>query len=124
MAGVPPQSRSPAAQNKLLEAVTLQRNGELDAAAKAATKAVNATPNDFEALHLLGVIEAQRGNAKQAVVVLERALRLDPADATLLMNYGNALFDLGRYEDALAAHTKAARFQPANVGVQYNRAVA
>ena len=124
MAGKLPGSRRHGAQRRLMDAAALQRQGQLDAAAKLCGQILKRDQRDFDAIHLLGVIEGQRHNTKEAAEFLGRAVQIFPGDATALMNYGNALFELGRFEDALANHDLSLRLNPAGVSAHYNRGVA
>jgi predicted TPR repeat methyltransferase len=70
-------------------------------------------PRQFDALHLLGVIERQRGAPARAVELIEEALRIDPLQARAHCNLGAALQDLGRTDAALASYEAALRLDPA-----------
>lgn len=69
-------------------------------------------PRQFDALHLLGVIERQRGHPGRAVELIEEALRIDPQQARAHCNLGAALQDLGRTDAALASYEAALRLDP------------
>jgi tetratricopeptide (TPR) repeat protein len=66
----------------------------------------------FDALHLLGVIEAQRRNFASAVDLIGRAIKLDSGSAAAHANMGNALRDLKRYEKAVASYDRALSLKP------------
>jgi predicted TPR repeat methyltransferase len=69
-------------------------------------------PRQFDALHLLGVIERQQGDARRAVELIEAALQIDPNQARAHCNLGAALQDLGQPEAALASYDSALRLDP------------
>jgi cytochrome c-type biogenesis protein CcmH/NrfG len=48
-------------------------------------------------------VRLARGDDAGAIPLLERAIRADPADASLLFNLGGAYANLGRAADACAA---------------------
>ena len=48
------------------------------------------------------------------------AAELDPEDAVYHNNAGRALYDLGRYEEALTTFTRAAELAPENAVYHYN----
>jgi predicted TPR repeat methyltransferase len=95
------------------QAVRLHQQGRLDEAQASYRRVLDADPRQFDALHLLGVIERQRGHAARAVELIEDALRIDPRQARAHCNLGAALQDLGRTEDALASYEAALRLDPA-----------
>ena len=61
----------------------------------------------FEALNLLGIIQAQTHRPQEAAALLARAAALRPDNATLHNNYGNVLRDLGRAREAAAEYERA-----------------
>ncbi|MCZ6743022.1 MAG: tetratricopeptide repeat protein [Alphaproteobacteria bacterium] len=64
------------------------------------------------ALHLLGVVKLQDGDAAAAVELIGKAIALKPDYAEAHNNLGNALKDLERPEEAVAAFRKAAELKP------------
>ncbi len=84
----------------------------------------------FEALTLLGIIQAQTGRLEEAAALLGLAAAASPASATAHNNYGNVLRDLGRfreavahYEEALESYSRAARLQPQFTAAHYNQGI-
>ena len=69
-------------------------------------------PAHFGALHLLGVIEGQRGRYAEAVVLIEQAIRVDPGVAAAHANLGNAQCALGFFDKALTSYQRALTLQP------------
>jgi predicted TPR repeat methyltransferase len=94
------------------QAVRLHQQGRLEAAQALYRRVLALDPRQFDALHLLGVIERQRGHAGRAVDFIEEALRVDPHQARAHCNLGAALQDLGRVDDALASYEAALRLDP------------
>jgi predicted TPR repeat methyltransferase len=80
-------------------------------------------PQHAQALHLLGVLEAQRGNFSQAATLMENSIAADPNDAMAHYNYGNVLRDLDAPEKALASYDRALALQPDRPGTLVNRGV-
>ncbi|QCO03910.1 tetratricopeptide repeat protein [Azospirillum argentinense] len=70
-------------------------------------------PAQPDALHLLGVAEAQRGAHAAAAALITRSLRLRPDAAAPWANLGGALRVLGDAERADAALTRALALDPA-----------
>src|SRR5438132_304089 len=64
-------------------------------------------PDDFDALHLLGFLNYQRGRLDEALKLLTAAVRRDGSSAEALWNLGLALHGLQRCEEALASYTAA-----------------
>lgn len=95
------------------QAVRLHQQGRLDAAQALYRRVLDLDPRQFDALHLLGVIERQHGHAGRAVELIEEALRVDPQQARAHCNLGAALQDLGRVDAALASYEAALRLDPA-----------
>src|SRR5260221_7215290 len=87
-------------QTMLQEAVVHHRAGRLADAEKLYARARAATPANFDALHLSGLLAQQQGRSCDAVELLRRALRLNPASALCEMRLGAACLSLG---DRLAA---------------------
>ena len=65
-----------------------------------------------------GTALSNLGRFEEALAACDRALALDPNDASW-NNKGNALNDLGRYEEALAAYDRALALDP-NVAMAWN----
>ncbi|KQX98443.1 hypothetical protein ASD28_15250 [Massilia sp. Root133] len=100
------------ASNLLGQAVRLHQQGRLEQAQALYRRVLDLDPRQFDALHLLGVIERQRGHPGRAVELIEEALRIDPQQARAHCNLGAALQDLGRTDAALANYEAALRLDP------------
>ena len=96
----------------LKEAVALHQAGKLDAAQARYRQVLAHAPRQFDALHLLGVIQRQQGDAQQAATLIAQAIAIDPMQATAHCNLGAALQDLGRSADALASYDAALDLNP------------
>jgi predicted O-linked N-acetylglucosamine transferase (SPINDLY family) len=73
---------------------------------------LRAAPNQFDALHLLGVLAAQRGNNEEANRLLRRALNVNPRSVDALNNRANVLRALKRFEEALTSCDRALAIKP------------
>lgn len=71
-------------------------------------------PQHPDALHLLGVIALQSGDAGGAAALIEKAIHVQPKNPAFLANLAHAYFALQRLEDAHAAFRRAARLNPRN----------
>jgi tetratricopeptide (TPR) repeat protein len=70
------------------------------------------TPLHFDALHLLGVIEHQKGHHAAAEPLIERAIDINPDVAAAHSNLGLVLRSLKRSGAALASYDRAIGFKP------------
>ncbi len=106
------------------DALRLHRQGRLrDAFAR--YKAILADhPDHAPALHYLGVVLLQSGEAAGAVDVIRQAIAVDQAPAEPWANLAQALTAVGRPEAAVNALIEASRRSPAEPGIWSNLAVA
>ncbi|HXJ01836.1 MAG TPA: tetratricopeptide repeat protein, partial [Micropepsaceae bacterium] len=72
------------------KAVLLHQAKHFDEAEKIYRQVLKAQPNNFDCLHLLGVIHYQRGNHAAAVSQIDAALRVQPNVSDAFNNRGNA----------------------------------
>jgi len=91
----------------LKEALALHQAGQLDEAGARYRAVLARAPRQFDALHLLGVVRRQQGDAQEAVRLIGQALAVNPDQATAHCNLGAALQDLGRSSEALASFEAA-----------------
>lgn len=97
---------------KLQQALALHQQGRLSQAESLYRGVLDEAPDNFDALHLLGVVELQRGNPHEGLRLIGRALELNPNDPAAQLNLGNAFMDLKRPEEALASYDRALAFLP------------
>lgn len=71
-------------------------------------------PRHPDALHLLGVLTLQMGDAGRSATLIERALRVRPENPAFHANLAQAYFALRRVTDARAAFLRAATLDPGN----------
>src|SRR5437016_8288422 len=106
---------SPAAiAQALAEAAAHFRQGRLADAEKICTRVLKARPDQFDALHLAGLIKLQSGKAGAAYALIESALKVNPQSPQALANLGMVLAALNRNDEALAAIDRALALQPDN----------
>jgi tetratricopeptide (TPR) repeat protein len=75
----------------------------------------------IDALHCLGIIALQAGQAAEADALTERTIALKPDHPEAHGNRGNALRNLGRHEDAVASYDRAIALRPDFSEAHYNR---
>jgi protein O-GlcNAc transferase len=102
------------------QAAALHQAGQAGEAERLCLGILAASPDDFAASQLLGVIHFQQGRPADALNFFDRAAALRPGFA-ILSNRGAALQMLNRFEEALASYDQALALQPGNAVLLYNR---
>ena len=105
----------------LARAASAHRQGTLDEAEPLYRRVLSLDPNHFDALHMLGVVQAQRLEYPEAIALLQQAVALRPNDATALCNLGNAQRGSRRLDDALASYNRVLQIDPDNSDVWHVR---
>jgi protein O-GlcNAc transferase len=93
-------------------AVGHHRAGRLVEAAACYRQVLEIEPDNFDALHLLGLLTLQSGNPEQAITLICQALEHNPTDPAAHNNLGNALDALGRLQDAITCYQAALSLKP------------
>jgi tetratricopeptide (TPR) repeat protein len=106
----------------LQEAVGLHQQGRLRDAEKLYARALKAAPDNFDALHLLGLIKAQSGQMGEAYRLMSAALKINPNAPDALINIANVLHALKRDTEALACLDKALAVRPGDLEALLYRA--
>jgi predicted TPR repeat methyltransferase len=96
----------------LQQAVGLHQQGRLEQAQALYARVLALEPRQFDALHLSGVIERQRGNPARGADLIRAALQVDAGQARAHANLGAALQDLGQADEALNSYDTALRLDP------------
>lgn len=102
------------------QAVHLHQRGELAEARRLYKLTLRQHPNHFDALHFLGVLEAQRGDPERGEQLVRKALRINPGSAEAYSNLGNILRDQKKFDDALENYERALRLRPEYVNALNN----
>src|SRR5215813_3026884 len=103
------------------EAVTLHRQGKLREAEKLYARVLKAVPDQFDALHLLGLIKAQSGQNGEAFRLMSAALKVNAQAPNAWSNFANVLHALKRNSEALDAIDKALALRPDDPSVLQQR---
>ena len=122
MNAAPRRSRSVDAD--VARAMQLHREGRLDEAEALYRGVLQADAGHFDALHLLGVIEGQRGRFETALPLLRRAVATRPDNAAALNNLGNTLAGLQHYAEAVQRFDDALALKAENPKALRNRGTA
>jgi tetratricopeptide (TPR) repeat protein len=109
------------AEAALQEAVALHQQGRLAPAEKNYTRILKSYPDQFDALHLLGLLRLQTGKAGEAQRLITTALRINPASTDALANLGLVFGALRRPADALGCFDKALALDPDHFEALANR---
>lgn len=111
-------------QQALARAVAIHRRGDLAQAELLYTQLLRDRSTQFDALHMLGVIEGQRGNFPAALRRLDEALRIRPNSTEVLVNLGHMQSQMGDDAAAIATYEKALTSDPNSVLAHNNLSIA
>jgi tetratricopeptide (TPR) repeat protein len=106
------QSRPFNIAQALQDAVNLHQRGQLREAEKLSARVLKAAPQNFDALHLLGLAKAQSGQFGEAYRLMSAALKIETRSPDAWINFANVLHALKRHDEALAALDKALALRP------------
>jgi tetratricopeptide (TPR) repeat protein len=96
------------------------QQGELVRAEKLCAGILEYRPNDFDALHLLGMLHFQRHRLVEALRFLAQALKVNSNSSDALSNLGLALHATGRYDEAISSYRHALDLAPDHPEILYN----
>jgi protein O-GlcNAc transferase len=102
----------PQSQQILARAIAAHQTGNIAHAEFLYKMVLQADKRQFDALHMLGLIEAQRGNFTAGLEHLKRALRVRPNAVEALINFGRMQSELGDHAAAVATYKKALTLDP------------
>ena len=89
------------------EAYRLYQAGDQAGAERLCQTLLKSSPNDADAIYLLGAIALGAGRLQEASTLFGRAARLAPDNAMMVNAYGETCFNLGRQDEALACFLRA-----------------
>jgi tetratricopeptide (TPR) repeat protein len=99
----------------LKDSIDLHRLGRLDEAERGYRRHLAEQPDDADALHLLGLLRHQRGDAAEAGDLIARARAIAPAQAGIALSLGTLCFQAGEFEASRAHFERALEMDP-NIG--------
>src|SRR6516165_8435146 len=105
-------------------ALALHQAGRLVEAEVLYKRVLDVDPNQFEALHFLGLIEAQRENFAEADRLMSRSLAINSEVADAFANYARVLNALKRSNDALIACERALAINSRSLSALVSRGIA
>lgn len=97
----------PVPASGIAEAFAHYRQGRLGEAETICDAILSAQPQDFDSLHLLGLLRHRQGRNAEALRLVASVLKRAPRSAEVLNNYGLILAALKRHEEALACFEDA-----------------
>lgn len=97
---------------RLDQAFDAYEQGRLDLAAEAFQSVLALSPQEFDALHMLGVMATQQRDLPRAIDLLRRAVASDPEAGMAHTNLGVALVEAGQPELALASLDRGVALEP------------
>lgn len=100
------------AQILLNKALKLHQQGSVGEARLIYESILSFSPNDFNALHLLGVITAQQQEFDSAISLIQRAIKVNPNHASAHFNLANALKSNKMYQEAEQFYSSALSLRP------------
>jgi tetratricopeptide (TPR) repeat protein len=86
--------------------------GRLDQAAAIYRQVLAENPRHASAVHLLGIVALQSGDAAAAVTHIRRAIELDGQHAAFHANLGEAYRNLARWAEAQSSYERALQLNP------------
>lgn len=105
----------------LVHGLKLHQQGKLGQAKAIYEQVLEKNPENFDALHLLGVIAAANQNPSIAAELIGKALEVNPLSAEAYSNRSVVLNELMRFEEALASCDRAIAIKLDYADAHYNR---
>ena len=103
----------------LQAAFARHQQGQLAEAEAGYREVLQHDPNNFDALHLWGVLEHQRGRIEVARPLIERAIKVDRRNPSPHIVLGLILKQSGQVAEALASYDRALSLKPDLAEVHY-----
>jgi tetratricopeptide (TPR) repeat protein len=114
-------SAQPDLARKVHEAFAAQCAGQTETAIELYTEVLRKRPNEFDALHMLGLLEYQRGRLREALKLIGAAVKSNANSADAWSNLGLAFHAQGDYAKAVSSFDRALAIKPDHADVLNNR---
>jgi protein O-GlcNAc transferase len=101
-----------AANARLAEAFACHQRGQLAAARATYAAILEDDPRCFDALHLLGILDADIGEVDRGIALIQAALRVDASKSQAHYSLATAFFKKGDVDSALCKLDRAVTLQP------------
>ncbi|HET6912227.1 MAG TPA: tetratricopeptide repeat protein [Rhodanobacteraceae bacterium] len=92
--------------------IELHRAGRLNEAEAGYRELLASNPDDAEALHLLGILRGQAGDAEEGLALVQSAIERDPQRDVFQHTLGEMHLHAGRLDEAEAAYLRAKELNP------------
>ena len=102
------------------DAVAKYNNGCLQEAVQLSNQILKNSPDNPDALNLLGIVASRRGQLDIATKLLQKAIRHAPDRPSFLNNLANLLVEQNRVDEALKIYYRVLRINPALAEVRHN----
>jgi protein O-GlcNAc transferase len=109
-----------ASAHEFRQGLARHQQGNLVEAERHYDAALKSHPDNFEALHMLGVIALQKGRFEQGVEIIRKAVALNENSAIAFNNLAKGLKDLGRFDEAIIHFERALALAPDFADAQFN----
>jgi protein O-GlcNAc transferase len=109
-----------ASAHEFRQGLARHQQGRLVEAERHYNAALKGQPDNFDALHMLGVIALQKGRFEQGVEIITKAVALNESSAIAFNNLAKGLKDLGRFDEAIVHFERAIALAPAFADAQFN----
>lgn len=96
------------------------QQGDLAKAQRLCTGILEYQPEDFDALHVLGMLHFQRRRMVEALRFLGAALKANPESLDAMSNLGLAYHTTGHYDEAISHYRCALQLAPDHPEILYN----
>jgi len=114
---------TPTAANAVIGAERALSAHRLDEAERQLTAAMASAPTHPEVLHMLGNLQARRGQFAESISTLQQAMAQRPRDPLILNSLGIVLRRIGQLDDATEAFRHALAVNPKLTGAWFNLAL-
>ncbi|MBR7800099.1 tetratricopeptide repeat protein [Undibacterium sp. FT137W] len=108
-------------QERLQQAIHLQKQGKRDAAKTCYQDILQSEPNQFDALNLIASLLTEEREFDVALSFLERACLLKPHHAPTLLLKAICLHEAGRWEEALSTITQSLTIAPQRISAMLRK---
>ena len=109
-----------ASAEEFRQGLARHQQGNLAEAERHYDAALKSQPDNFEALHMLGVIALQKGRLEQGVEIITKAVALNQNSAIAFNNLAKGLKDLGRFDEAIVHFERAIALAPTFADAQFS----
>lgn len=107
-------------QQTIEEALQHHRAGRLAEAEVVYREVLSCDPDNFDALHLLGVLYRQAGDVDRAIALISQAVMVQDAVPEAFNNLGVAMQAANRFGEAVEAYRRAITLRPDYAAAHFN----